>query len=230
MDARGTPQRIVNAHPPDQRAQIRVDLRSTSKRAGFPPPVPAKAGPMPTDQGLGPNDGDGLEHQWKSSKQLDQEQAIPVREVDTTTPLPLQHDQLVSGAPSCLKSALRLERRGEQGNEKHNRAIIVADVRRFGHVINEDGVLGTHRVCVGADPLRRSAPVRIVPARSCLLPVNGNGQSRRALAPQPLIGRVELVWCNKTLRALTRIALHPMVPRSLPWDVPCRTENGPNRP
>jgi hypothetical protein len=27
-----------------------------------------------------------------------------------------------------------------------NRAIIVADVRRFGHVINKDGVLDTHRV------------------------------------------------------------------------------------
>ena len=28
--------------------------------------------------------------------------------------------------------------------KKHNRAIIAADVRRFGHVINKDGVLGTH--------------------------------------------------------------------------------------
>jgi hypothetical protein len=28
---------------------------------------------------------------------------------------------------------------------KHNRAIIPADVRRFGHLINKDGVLDTHR-------------------------------------------------------------------------------------
>jgi hypothetical protein len=28
--------------------------------------------------------------------------------------------------------------------KKHNRAIIAADVRRFGHVSNKDGVLGTH--------------------------------------------------------------------------------------
>src|SRR5436309_3063279 len=40
MDARRTPQRIVNAHPPDQRAQVR------SKGAGFPTPVMAKAGPF----------------------------------------------------------------------------------------------------------------------------------------------------------------------------------------
>jgi hypothetical protein len=32
MDARGTPQRIVNAHPSDQRAQVRVDLRPASRR------------------------------------------------------------------------------------------------------------------------------------------------------------------------------------------------------
>src|SRR5437764_2574077 len=49
MDARGTPQRIVNTHPPDQRAQVCVDLRPASKRGGLPTPVPAEAGPMPTD-------------------------------------------------------------------------------------------------------------------------------------------------------------------------------------
>ena len=36
MDARRSPQRIVDAHPPDQRAQVRVDLRTASKGAGFP--------------------------------------------------------------------------------------------------------------------------------------------------------------------------------------------------
>ena len=30
--------------------------------------------------------------------------------------------------------------------KKDSRAIIAADVRRFGHVINKDGVLGTHNV------------------------------------------------------------------------------------
>ena len=35
MLARRSPQRIVGAHPPDQRAQVRVDLRPASKGAGF---------------------------------------------------------------------------------------------------------------------------------------------------------------------------------------------------
>jgi hypothetical protein len=31
----------------DDSAQFRIDLRSASKRAEFPPPVPTEAGPMP---------------------------------------------------------------------------------------------------------------------------------------------------------------------------------------
>ena len=119
MDARRSPQRIVNAHPPDQRAQIRGDLRSASKRAGFPTPVPAKAGPMPTYQGLGPDNCDRLEDRWEPSIQLDEEQTIAIREPDATAHLPPQYDQLMSErSVLCLKSALRLERRGEQGQEE----------------------------------------------------------------------------------------------------------------
>ena len=119
MDTRRSPQRIVDAHPPDQRAQLRVDLRSASKGAGFPTPVPTEASSMPTHQGLGPDDRDGLEDRWKPSIQLDQEQAISVRELDTTANPPLQHNQLISErSVLCLKSTLRLERRGEQGQAK----------------------------------------------------------------------------------------------------------------
>src|SRR5712671_5147765 len=62
MDARRSPQRIVDAHPPDQRAQVRVDLRTASKRAGFPTPVPAEAGSVPSHEGLGADNRDGLEN------------------------------------------------------------------------------------------------------------------------------------------------------------------------
>jgi hypothetical protein len=53
VDARRSPQRIVNAHPSDQRAQVGVDLRPTSDGASFPTPVPAEACPMPAHKGLG---------------------------------------------------------------------------------------------------------------------------------------------------------------------------------
>ena len=53
------------------------------------------------------------------SIQLDQEQAIALRELDATAHPPLQHDQLMSECRILsLKSALRLEQRGEQGQEE----------------------------------------------------------------------------------------------------------------
>jgi hypothetical protein len=71
---------------------------------------------MPTDKGLGPDDRDGLQDRWKPSIQLDQEQPIPIRELDTTAHPPLQHNQLMSErGVLCLKSAPRLERRDQQG-------------------------------------------------------------------------------------------------------------------
>jgi hypothetical protein len=43
MNARRSPQEIFRAHPPDQCAQFRIDLRSDSKRAATPPPSSASA-------------------------------------------------------------------------------------------------------------------------------------------------------------------------------------------
>jgi hypothetical protein len=61
MDARRSPQRIVDAHPLDQRAQARVDLRPASKGAGLPTPVPAEAGSVLSHEGLGADNRDGLD-------------------------------------------------------------------------------------------------------------------------------------------------------------------------
>src|SRR5258708_6581527 len=48
VDAWRAPKRIFDAHPPDQYAQLRVDLRSPSLWARLPTPVAAKAGTVPT--------------------------------------------------------------------------------------------------------------------------------------------------------------------------------------
>jgi hypothetical protein len=92
MNVRGTPKPIVNAHPPDQRPQFRMDLRPTSRGAGFPAPVAAKPSAMPAHKGLWPNDHHGLEDRRTPTIQLDEQQAIAVREMDTTAYLALQHD------------------------------------------------------------------------------------------------------------------------------------------
>jgi hypothetical protein len=52
VDAWRAPKRIFDAHPPDQYAQLRVDLRSPSLWARLPTPVAAKAGPVPTHEPL----------------------------------------------------------------------------------------------------------------------------------------------------------------------------------
>src|SRR5437870_3038935 len=98
---------------------MRVDLGPASKGAGFPTPVMAKAGPMPTHQGLRSDDSDGPEHRWKPSIQQDQEQAIPICELGATPYPALQHNQLMTERRVLgLKSALRLDRRDGQGQEE----------------------------------------------------------------------------------------------------------------
>src|SRR5262249_47645945 len=57
VDARRAPKWIVDADPPDQGAQLGVDLRSASRRSRLPTPVAAKTGPVPTHERLGPDDG-----------------------------------------------------------------------------------------------------------------------------------------------------------------------------
>jgi ABC-type cobalamin/Fe3+-siderophores transport system ATPase subunit len=58
---RRAPQRIFDAHPPDQYAQLRFDPRSPSQWARPPTPVAAKAGPVPTHERLGPDDCENLQ-------------------------------------------------------------------------------------------------------------------------------------------------------------------------
>jgi hypothetical protein len=61
MNVRCTSKSIVHAHPPDQCPQFRMDLRPTSRGAGFPAPVAAKSSAMPSHKGLWPDDHHDLE-------------------------------------------------------------------------------------------------------------------------------------------------------------------------
>src|ERR1700731_2801435 len=61
VNAWRTPKRILHAHPPDQRAQLRVDPRSPSQWARLPTPAATKTGPVPTQERLGPDDRENLQ-------------------------------------------------------------------------------------------------------------------------------------------------------------------------
>src|SRR5258707_1606568 len=61
VNAWRAPKRIFDAHPPDQRAQLRFDRRSAFPQARRPTPVAKKNGPLPTHERLGPDDCENLQ-------------------------------------------------------------------------------------------------------------------------------------------------------------------------
>src|SRR5258708_34723208 len=65
VNARRAPKRVLHAHPSDQSAQLRVDLRSPSQWARLPTPVAAKSGPVPPQERLGPDDCENLQDGWE---------------------------------------------------------------------------------------------------------------------------------------------------------------------
>src|ERR1700682_4077314 len=119
MNTRCSPKRIFDAHPPDQRAQLRLDLWPPSPWARLPTPVAPKAGPMPTHERIGPDDCENLQDCWKPAIQLDKEPAIMVREPDATMQPAPQDNQLMSKhRVLSLKPQLRLEWRGQDGQNE----------------------------------------------------------------------------------------------------------------
>src|ERR1700732_3952502 len=119
MNTRCSPKRIFDAHPPDQRAQLRLDLWPPSPWARLPTPVAPKAGPMPTHERLGPNDCENLQDCWKPAIQLDKEPAIIVREPDATRQPTPQDIQLMSKhRVLSFKPQLRLEWQRQDGQDE----------------------------------------------------------------------------------------------------------------
>ena len=59
--------------------------------------------------------------------------------------LPLQYGQLMPKyGVRCLQWLFDLNGEANRAKQRQNRAIMVAEVRRFGHVINTDRVVGAH--------------------------------------------------------------------------------------
>ena len=115
------------------------------KIPGFPAPIVAETRAMPSHQRLGPDGRHRLHDRWKPPIQLEEEQAIAVREAHPTTHLALKHDQLMSkrGILS-LEPADRPERRNQQPQKEDEQR----DHRGRRYVIpssdQTDEVFGTH--------------------------------------------------------------------------------------
>ena len=61
VNAWRAPKWVLDTHPPDQRAQLRLDWRPPSPSTRLPTPVAPKAGPVPTHKRLGPDDRENLQ-------------------------------------------------------------------------------------------------------------------------------------------------------------------------
>src|SRR5712671_1428236 len=119
VDAWRSPKRVLDIHPPDQHTQIGLDLWPPSPSARLPTPVAAKARPVPTHKGLGPDNCENLQDCWKPAIQLDKEPAIMVREPDATMQPAPQDNQLMSKhRVLSFKPQLRLEGRGQYGQDE----------------------------------------------------------------------------------------------------------------
>src|ERR1700740_2590905 len=119
VDAWRTPKLVLRAHLPDQRAQLRVDLRSPSLGARPPTPVGAKGGPMPPHQRLRLDNCNELQDRWKPSIHLDEEPAVVVGRLSSTPHPTPQDDQLMSEHRILsYKPQLRLEWQSQDGQSE----------------------------------------------------------------------------------------------------------------
>src|SRR6202040_3619635 len=116
VNAWRAPKWVLDTHPPDQRAQLRLDWRPPSPSTRFPTPVATKAGPVPTDDRLGQHDRENPEDCWKPTIQLDKEPSIMVRQPDATMQPTPQYDQRMSQHRVLgFKPQLRLKWRAQDG-------------------------------------------------------------------------------------------------------------------
>src|SRR5271169_3715643 len=118
VDTRCAPKRVLDAHPPDQHAQIRVDLRAPSPSTRLPPPVAAKTNTMPAHQRLRLNDRRSIQDRREPSIRLDEEPAIAIRQPDLATQVAPQYDQLMAKHHILsFKPHPRLKWRGRERKE-----------------------------------------------------------------------------------------------------------------
>src|ERR1700686_5297024 len=119
QDTRCSPKRVFYAHPPDQPAEIRLDLWPPSSGTRLPTPIEGKADPIPTSQRLGTDDRESLQDRWEPAIELNEKPAIAVRQLGPPPHLTPQDNQLMSERRIlCLKPALRLEWRSQNGQYK----------------------------------------------------------------------------------------------------------------
>jgi len=117
MVLQSLPRRLRHLDPGSDRFVL--DWRAPSPRVRFPTPIAPKVGPMPPNQRFRLDNRNDRQDRWKPSIHLDEEPAVVVGRLSATPHPAPQDDQLMSEHRILrLKPALRLERRGQHGQNK----------------------------------------------------------------------------------------------------------------
>ena len=80
MDARRAPEQVGQAHVPDQLTDLQGNFRSSTAASGFPTPERSKSSTVPTNHGLGPDDGKRVYNVWNEPIQPNEHPSIETAE------------------------------------------------------------------------------------------------------------------------------------------------------
>jgi hypothetical protein len=173
VEAWRSPKRVLDIHPPDQRTQIGLDLWPPSPSARLPTAVAAKARPVPTHKGQGPDNCENLQDCWKPAIELDKEPAIMVREPDATMqPAPQDNQLMPKHRVLNLEPHLRLERRGHGGQDETEKSDHSASLGK------------RHQLGQGFQYTRDDEPQRAPTRRRAFRPALAAARVRRLARPE----------------------------------------------
>jgi hypothetical protein len=86
----------LDAHSPDQCAQLCADLWPPSPRPRLPTPIATKASPVPAHDGLRLNDGEASQNRREPTIELHDKKTIQIAEIDPTADLTPQRHHLMA--------------------------------------------------------------------------------------------------------------------------------------
>src|SRR5882757_6723047 len=95
VDARRAPERVGQAHFPDQPTDLQRDARSPAAPSGFPTPEQSKSSPVPTNHGLRPDDGQRVYNARSEAIQPNEHQSVEGPENKSLRGIAPQHIDLL---------------------------------------------------------------------------------------------------------------------------------------
>jgi hypothetical protein len=119
MDLGRAPERVLKAHSSDQVANLLIDPRSATERAGLPSPVSGESHSVPAHDRLGPDDGYGIQDARKAAIKPNEQNPIGPTQIQSTRRAPSKHGQLMTQNHNFgFKSRSRLEAVAQHADEK----------------------------------------------------------------------------------------------------------------